>query len=53
MSYLRDFGAKLEALLQDVEPEKRKEIIKLCKETVLESYRNGQKAPVTKKESSE
>ena len=41
MSYMRDLEEKLRQLLGDAEDEK---VIKFVKETVLESYRNGQQA---------
>lgn len=42
MSYMRDLEHKLRELLEEGDAEK---VVKFVKETVLESYRNGQKAP--------
>ena len=42
MSYMRDLEHKLRELLEEGDAEK---VVKFVKESVVESYRNGQKAP--------
>ncbi len=42
MTYLRDFGKELEAMLEELKPEKKRKVMNFVKTKVLESYRNGQ-----------
>lgn len=50
MTYIRDFGKKLEKLLEDGDTEA---VLKLAKDTVLESYNNGIEVGKSKKSKSE
>lgn len=52
MSYLTEFGKKFDELMIGVDETVRKTAVKFAKKAVLESYRNGQKAPVSENKKS-
>jgi hypothetical protein len=41
MGYIHDFDKRISDLLADVDEETRAAVVKLAKETVIESFRNG------------
>ena len=45
MGYLQEFESELAARLADLGESEQKEVIRFVKEKVLESYKNGLKAP--------
>lgn len=52
MSYLKEFGDNLRTKIAELPEATQNEVVRFAKEAVLTSYRNGQKAPVSKKEKS-
>lgn len=45
MGYIQEIEKDLKERLVDLEEERQREVIKYVKEKILESYRNGIKAP--------